>query len=220
MILQDLFEAKATIASTIARCKPYLSMPGAKTGFLYRGMSLSFKNYNHEEVTLPNGKTIEVEWTVLKRRTERRPTATPEIYADAADDFFYEKFGWRARSAGTFASGYELETAIYGDTHIMLPIGKTRFVWSDYVRDMYEMVNRILNMEKINSMTQEQREQFFVQRLGDSHYQSAGLGDAIKSRKEIMVDCGSYLAVLVDLKSSTANDVATRKYIKDLTGIS
>jgi hypothetical protein len=220
MILQDLFEAKATIASTIARCKPYLSMPGAKTGLLYRGIELSWKDYRHEEVTLPSGEVIAIDWTILKRRVGREPTATPHAYASAADDFFNEKFGWRCRSAGTFATGYELETGIYGDTHIFLPIGKTRFVWSDFVRDMYELVNKIRMSPKFSNLNDDERMKALVEKLESSDYVSSGLGDAIRSRKEIMVDCGSYIAVLVDRNSTTVNDVATRKYIKDLTGIS
>jgi len=113
-------------------CDPFLKeMKGSKY-FFYRGTT----------------KLIDV-IRKYKPRKNRRPTDSSLLFHNIMDNAFKEKFGWKSRSEGVFATSDENEE--YGDTStIFFPIGKYKYIWSSSIKDLYEDVEGLLYILKDN----------------------------------------------------------------------
>ena len=83
----------------------------------------------------------------LKRtvRQDRKPRDTPLEIHDFIDNWFYKKFGIKARSNTIFCSTIELTTAEYGESYIVFPIGNYTTISSDAITDLYiEIMDNII----------------------------------------------------------------------------
>lgn len=88
----------------------------------------------------------------IKRRKDREPTDTPEWAQYILDEAFEDKFGWRARSEGVFASDYGVADK-YGNSYIFFPIGKYSYLWSSVTKDLWYKVDSFVSKyENINGM--------------------------------------------------------------------
>lgn len=126
----DVFE---TIVNTIWKdCKPFITdmIKNVYIGeFLYSGRKDARTHFT---------KSV---------RTDRRPKDTfPDIHRDF-DDRFQKKFGWPARSAGLFCTGSKTDADSYGESYMVFPIGKYKFLWSDDVPDLYLLMARKLDSD-------------------------------------------------------------------------
>lgn len=183
MKLQDLFEDyHESLEDAIALCKPYLSMPGAKTGLLWRGVETEDDRFH--QTKLDDGSVVS--WNIFNRRVYRQPKSTPREYSKAMDEVFEPEFGWKPRQQGVFVTGSRGHASGYGKEYVCVPIGPTRFVWSGDVEDLFIICE---NFRERQSDSIEE----FKKYLLTLHYIDTDLSRAIKSHHEIMLDCDSYL---------------------------
>lgn len=84
-----------------------------------------------------------VEW---ETRRDRRPLNTPRMMHEMADQFFYDKFGYRYRSGSVFATRVKSVAAAYGPVCAVIPLGDYEFCCSELIVDLYD--NLIGNYSK------------------------------------------------------------------------
>lgn len=152
-------------------CQPFLKQFGGH--LLYRG-SPSFGT----------GKGPAKFFQKRAVRTDRNPLSTdPDIHR-VTDEWFKEKFGIAGRSGALFTTGGFIEARGYGTVYCIFPIGEFKFVWSPTVRDLFVAGRDIKGVADA------------VPYLEKAGYKDTDLAKAIKSGKEIMVDCKEYYMVM------------------------
>ena len=75
--------------------------------------------------------------TRQKVRINRLPKDTSRTEHDVADKAFQAAFGWKPRSTGLFVTPDPTNAGGYGEVKLAFPIGKTKYLWSDKIRDLY-----------------------------------------------------------------------------------
>lgn len=84
-----------------------------------------------------SGRDIDYKIKKYIPRTDRYPKDTPSSYHFIADNIFYDKFGWKARSEGVFViSDYGIAKS-YNRPHIFLPVNGYKYLWSNKYKDLY-----------------------------------------------------------------------------------
>lgn len=73
---------------------------------------------------------------ILTVRDDRRPKDTDIRVHNAVNDFFEEKFGWRAREKGIFVTGSINRATAYGESYLVFPIGEFKYLWSREISDL------------------------------------------------------------------------------------
>ena len=124
-----------------------------------------------------NGKLIDKK-TVRK---DRKPKDTPIKFHKNVDEIFFKKWGWRPRSGGLFVTGSVRFSSLYGPKGIVFPVGKFKFLWNPNVHDLYSYMDVIEVLGKGDEI------------IGS--YKDKDMCKAIKSFKEIMIDCKSYYVI-------------------------
>lgn len=106
-------------------CKPFIDeiRKGRKVGFLYRGTEKNILNLKK-----------------VKPRKDRKPKDMPEDLHKLFDKLFKKEFGWKARSEGTFVSGFIGIATSYGKPCLFFPIGNYKYIWSLEIEDLYSEV--------------------------------------------------------------------------------
>jgi len=133
-------------------------------------------------------------WTLKKVRKNRKPLDTPTDLHYKADDYFLEKFGWKARSSGLFVNPILGNTSGFGsDTYAVFPLKYKQFLYSPKIPDLY---TKVLQWDKYKDT-----------------YTDKNLCKALSDTHEIMIDCDSYYAINVDVFSISS---LFSKYDKDL----
>jgi hypothetical protein len=170
------------IAKLVARdCKPFLSEidnePGAFP--LFRGME-------------PDNKLK------INVRKNRLPRNTPLGLHTVIDEWFIDNFDYPYRSNAVFCSGELSQADVYGDPHMIFPIGNFSFVWSSRYQDLYSKVIRHETLSKYNSKFDPQNKDLkddidLIMSYGE--YTDSDLITAISSMTEIMIACDSYYAI-------------------------
>jgi len=174
-----------------------LFLKEAKGGFLYRGVKI--------DTGIP-GSTEAYDGTnmdFIKKavRTDRKPKDMSRKRTTIVDDWFNEKFGIRARTNCVFAAGAGLhrnELSHYGTPCIIFPIGDIKYVWSEHVEDMYNVMD-------------EYEEEKITKWLGGAGYQTTDLQHACRGRNEIMVQCSSYYAFPMEYATLLRESLTTGK---------
>lgn len=141
---------------------------------LFRGFKTSkYKAHEHDIIT-------------VKPRTNRMPKDTDESWHNATDEYFNDKFGWKPRSEGVFATNSYPFASGYGLPWLFFPIDSYQYVWSPKVFDFFVVTDGYPEVD-INS-----KEDFYplMDRLG---YKNNDLNSL--NRQEIMFKCKSYYAV-------------------------
>lgn len=88
---------------------------------------------------LPSESRKEISPNIYKAipRKNRRPKDTSQEYQDDIDKIFFDKFGWRPRSEGIFATSSPSIATLYGDLHAFFPANGYKYLWSDVYSDLY-----------------------------------------------------------------------------------
>ena len=77
----------------------------------------------------------------VRPRSNRRPKDMPQHVHDALDKSFKKYFGWKVRSEGVFAGDRTGVIGQYGSLFLFFPIGKFKYVYSPYIKDLYMHIN-------------------------------------------------------------------------------
>ena len=189
MKIIELFEEEGfdqdAIVELIRRdCKPYFdASPGNR--MMYRGMR-------------GKSKTKSFKGTV---RADRAPRNTPEPLHKVMDDWFMDKFGFRARSNAMFATGHATVAGAYGSLYAVFPIGDFKFVWSPVIDDL-----------SIDTGGEDPKD---IPKLMDgAKYTDRNLRDAINSQNEIMVSCKEYYAMPLKLAYEDIQEFADKLFAR------
>jgi len=127
-------------------------------------------------------------------RRDRRPLNTPEKFHKIADDYFYEKFNVRYRSAALFCTSRYYIANVYGKTvSLVFPIGNYTVCWSDSSKDLYcdIYIKCKGDPEKFSML------------IDNAHYFQGNVCEAIKSGNEVMLHCDSYAYFSVPVAGET-----------------
>lgn len=73
------------------------------------------------------------------RNNPRAPIHTNESLHNAADEWFFEKFGVRARSSTLMCSTDLSQARGYGATYSIAPIGHYKAIYSKEIKDFHEI---------------------------------------------------------------------------------
>jgi hypothetical protein len=154
----------------------------------------------------------------VKTRTDRVPLTSTIEFHNYMDEFFGEKFRWRARSEGVFTTGKEYDAAGYGGSsrpYLFFPIGSFKFIWSTRISDLYSLQSTFVvlsdlkdridllikktegdkNNPTLVAMKRSLKTEkgYFNKNLAT--YIDKNLEKAIKSGNEIMFKCDEYYLV-------------------------
>jgi len=164
-------------------CQPYLTEIdfSPEHNILFRGM-----------------KKVPEIISVEKTRKDRRPTATPQAIHELSDNYFYEKFGIKPRSEGTFATRSYGQAKGFGVPAVIFPVGEFKYVWSPKVADMYGIWRQV-QFEQITRLYSEGKKgaaQDIVNQILDARgFRTDGLPLAMSNQVEISIICDEYLVL-------------------------
>jgi hypothetical protein len=103
--------------------------------------------------------------------------------SEACDEWFEQRFGWRARSNHSlFASGSREQAEQFGTPVIVIPLAPARFVWSPRIIDLTQHFKAL----GVTSPA------VIPELLEEGDYRDGYLEAAIASGNEIMVRCERY----------------------------
>jgi len=143
----------------------------------------------------PPIKTIETK----KPRKDRTPIDTPKEIHKKLDELFKKEFGWKARSEGVFVTGSRSQAGMYGDPHIVLPIGKFKYVWSPSIPDLTVYLERdvhvLMRIHGKEEIIMEPEEYNKILKNTVNKYKSTDFENAILSRNEIIIKCDRYYLI-------------------------
>jgi hypothetical protein len=155
----------------------------ANGGKLYRGIKI--KN--------------EPDFFIATPKPKRKPIDVKIEYHRLLDKLFFNKFGWKARSEGTFCRGTN-RVGYYGIVYEIYPTNRYKYIWSPKVGDLYETY---VNWERVYNnnhpdhyATIEDVKDFLIRDVLDT-YQDTDLAGAIKSGNEIMLLCDEYVGMKI-----------------------
>ncbi len=211
MKLQELFEQAVDLPALIkSECHEYFAIPGATSQYIYRGMDgiEGFAEYKEPETG------ITVKWRKLARRKGRQPMSLPQELSDVADNFFQDRFGWKGRSDGVFVTSNFSLSMGYGIPYLVLPVGKTSFIWSPKISDLFDEYYTISDKWIDNQIPKSEWPDLFEETLFTAKYTAQHLTDALKTRHEIMLNCDQY--IIID--ASQMNDATYHSAVKNIVG--
>jgi len=88
-----------------------------------------------------NGETISPRCMKFKRRKGRIPVDMNEDISKILDKHSEEKFGFRMRGDGVFATKWQYHASSYMDgrtkPYVFFPVGDYRYVWSYKIKDLF-----------------------------------------------------------------------------------
>lgn len=87
----------------------------------------------------------------MTARKDRKPLDSPMTIHKESDKIFKEKFGWKARSEGVFAST-SYHVGSYGKVWMFFPIGNFKYVWSPTVTDWWIAVEDAIGHKPTQGM--------------------------------------------------------------------
>lgn len=200
MKLQDLFEEEnpSLLALIKTKCSSFLSESGKK-GLLYRGASNPGTFMGLYQTS--DGNSAQVYSKTARK--DRKPLNTNVEISNVLDDWFEKNIGFRARSQAVFAfpEGNKRFAEEYGGAHcVIFPIGNFSYAWSPLVTDLYEVAfgalgnSKGLNAEfKLEDGSPNlEAIDVFMKKL---KYTNKQLPRALKSKREIMLNCNEFIAV-------------------------
>lgn len=184
------------------KCKPLIAelntIENIMGTAIWRGINMSGESEKIDIIY----KQQEIRSIIKKVRQDRKPLDTELKISNVVDDVFEAKFGWRPRSQAVFCTGSPGSSALYGSRHQIFPIGEFKFLWSPKVIDLTTQIydgqikfNMTRGEMRGSDYTPEQMQLFkeYMEPVVET-YQSVDLEKAIHSRREIMINCKTYLA--------------------------
>lgn len=147
----------------------------------------------------------------LKRvRKERDPVDTPKLVHNWVDDWFYKKFGVRARSNSLFASFNYRQANSYGaEAYIAFPVGQYKAISSHKVDDLFGVIVTAKNklggpdahmfdtntwLEGLSPDKQIELKAYMYSRLDDADYRDK----LMFHENEYMIVCDEYYIVKLE----------------------
>ncbi|WP_223435338.1 MULTISPECIES: hypothetical protein [unclassified Pseudomonas] len=126
---------------------------------------------------------------IVMTRKNRKPRDTNIELHNAADEWFFEKFGVKYRSQAVFVTP-QLDVARgYGATfdHVVrvIPLGGYSFCWSKKFADMLLLLNDGVKLAEVSAY------------LDRAEYTELDLSSAYTSGNELMLYCNAYVAIPV-----------------------
>lgn len=125
-------------------------------------------------------------------RKNREPKDTPLDLHNMVNDLFFDKFGWKPRSEGVFATGSPSVASYYGDIYIFLPSNGYKYIWSPSHIDLFGSL-----MHHIEENLPSNKKLELLKKAVDT-YKDTDLHNAIVSRCELMFSCDFYYIIEVD----------------------
>ena len=177
-----------------------------KNALLIRGVSSYGQRVGNLEV---GGKEFSSEggykFKLFKRtvRKDRKPMDTAPLVSRLIDDWFEENMGIRARSEALFCFGEagRRATTQYGETVVVLPIGKFAYTWSPEVGDLFDIIkdefqddSKKLRARFIGSDGKPDLEAIDM-KMKSLNYTMNKFSEAVKDSVEIMIDCDEYYVI-------------------------
>jgi len=176
-------------------CKPFIKdlMSIRGKNMLYTGRS----DYSREDFKLK------------KVRKERDPVDTPKLIHNWVDDWFYKKFGVRARSNSLFASFNYRQANSYGvEAYIAFPVGQYKAISSHKVDDLFEVIITAKGdfdpgaykldtntwLEELPLDKQTEFKEHIYSKLDDANYQNK----LVFHQNEYMIVCDEYYIVKLE----------------------
>ena len=138
------------------------------------------------------------DYEIITPRKNRKPLDTPIEIHRALDKLFYNKFKWNVRSEGIFTTGSRGSASEYGQPYIVLPIGKFKYVWSPYIRDLHsKLVNTGVLYSRGGKSKVIMEKDEYIPILEDlvSKYRNDDLNHAIYTQNEISIKCDEYYMI-------------------------
>ncbi|MEL4177444.1 hypothetical protein [Roseateles sp. PN1] len=127
--------------------------------------------------------------TVNVTRLDRKPKNSGQSFHKLADAWFEKRFGIPFRSQALHVTSRLLTARTYGATpaHVMriIPLSDYQYCWSEKTQDLLFGANALANCGK------EEVEQY----LESMEYRTDGLEEAHASGHEVMLRCGTYIAI-------------------------
>lgn len=118
-------ESNISKEDILSNCSEIISIYRKKNLFFYRGV----KDYSNDVIS-------------RTPRTNRIPKDTHKKLHLIFNECLYNKFGWRPRTEGTFATSSPQLSKEYGKTFVFFPFNGFKYVWSPAVEDAYEYMQR------------------------------------------------------------------------------
>lgn len=188
-----------------------------------------FKNIYTSGTKLPlrRGMTIQPteHITKIKVNKNRQPSNTHPRIHQAADDWFYKKFGIRARSQTAFCTASKVITSDYGFPFLVFPAQDYQVIWSRKVQDLFMFLTERKIVKEITGVQYERNDALDMladkneitdkalyegvsRLLEDCDYVLGHLDQALASKNEIMVYCDHYYIAASD-------DAEVLEFMKD-----
>lgn len=133
-------------------------------------------------------------------RTDRTATDTPWHIHMILDELFYEKFGWKARSSGVFATSTYHTADFYGNAFYFFPFNGFKYVWHPIVKDLFVYMKKFY-IDTDNNVDKELLKEFI------NTYTDKNLSAAIETGKEIMFKCDAYYLLNIKKYDYIMNDI-------------
>lgn len=162
-------------------CKPFIREIKPIGRFLYRG-------WMPKRMSDLDSYGDNILYYRRKTRTDRKPLDNYRSMHDKFDVAFQERFGWKARSEGIFATGNMDDAHNYGELFLLFPIGEFKFIWSPKILDLYTNIRNHISARLGKSRVPD------VDMLADT-FTDKNLKDAIISGHEISIKCNEYYLV-------------------------
>ena len=177
---QHVARLKPSIDIIKKDCQPYLKAVGGDISkyTLYRGL----RGTNTQTMT---GRV---------RLDDRKSAGMDSRVHDKVNDYFVEKFGEPFRNA-LFTSADPDFAKDYGNLFIIFPIGEFTFIWSESVRDMYDIehyINDAIDEDMDDFHPGDEPMNYLKRFLDEKEYINQNFKEAISSKNEIMIRCKAY----------------------------
>lgn len=187
---QFLNEGQSPFKNLIdTKCSGYIAESGM-IGFLVRGMKRV-----KPDLEIQTADGTKVPYAICSTHESRRPLDTNTTMHDIVDDWFYDKFGWYARSENVLFCLGDADvqsTEMYGNAFMVFPIGNDlKYVWSNDITDLSGRLWAVFGNDEI-----EQKRSRIEMELDKANFINTDLKKAIKvATHEIMINCKQYIVV-------------------------
>lgn len=176
-------------------CEPFIRQSKSR-GLLKRGMTLSLEG--EKSVADPydeEGASSRIYYWERVPRRDRNPRDLSAGLHKEIDQWFNEKFGFKARSQAVFCVGERGNVNEYGDLYYIFPMGEFQYAWSPEVRDLFAVRSHEM-LDYPEDVTDAEKEkytplEYFMEGLD---YTNDDLDKAVVARHEVMLKCDKYLA--------------------------
>jgi len=190
-ILTEAFSSKwetlEALDAALSGCTPYFQTVDRDSALTDMALYRGDRRFNWEQSYDP--------FRIVEVSQSRKPVNTRKEVHAIIDNWCFEQFGIRFRSASLFCSNNEFTAATYGSVGIVVPVGEFNYLWSPKIDDLFISVARGDAHDRIVA-GEEPLNQIIISILEQAEYQfNTGLPAAIDCGNEIMVACKTAVIV-------------------------